>query len=767
MKRFSSVANQLAAVFTLLILAVAGASAQWVKLDATVPSNSFNNWHMAAQLDDKLYMFGGLSVPVGSTSGQFIARAWYLDLKAPNARWTALEDMPTPRAGGYAAAVNGKIYIVGGYYSSGSVVTTPAVLEFDPKTGLFTEKAMMPTPSYQIAGAVIGTKIYAMGGISNNAYSNRVQVYDVATDTWSTADNLPVAYGYATAGALGNSLYYIGGVNTSAYSAGVYKGEVMDGAITWSAARTLPTALTRLGSGVIGNNIYVAGGTGPNGESDKCYKYDAAANTWTSSYSLPLVTYNVSHLPTDGKSIYFISGINNVNTYKFSEGAAVPVANINPKSLDYAVKTGTSATKPITIANNGVVNLTGNVTISGTSPWLTVDGSTFNVTAGSSQIIRVTANSVGMTEGNYTGSLTITTNDEDNKTVNIPVTLAVIDNVAKRRPLLEVFTSSTCGPCRPGNEVLHTVLATENRDDYTVVKFQQDFPGTGDPYCTDETVARRNFYAINSIPRMEVDGKWDQNAQSFTSTVMNNYRDVLSFLNIDIKHKVVGQKVTVSVTANPMKDYTSATNRMFVALCEKRTVKNIKSNGETEFLDVVKKMLPDVNGLVIGAMTKGTPVTKTFEFEFQGSYRLPANGQAASRINHATENSVESFDSFEVVAWIQDVSTKEVINSGWSKADGTLDADDQPANGGVTIGSIAPNPVTGLAAFSYTMPAPGFATLDVFNTMGIKVASLVNGFVGQGLNTVNFDAEKLPVGSYSVVLTSGDHTSIRTLTIVR
>ena len=53
---------------------------------------------------------------------------------------------------------------------------------------------------------------------------------------------------------------------------------------------------------------------------------------------------------------------------------------------------------------------------------------------------------------------------------------------------------------------------------------------------------------------------------------------------------------------------------------------------------------------------------KTYEYEFKGSYRLPDD--AKNPINHASEHSVENFANIYAVYWVQNYTTKEVLQSG-------------------------------------------------------------------------------------------------------
>jgi hypothetical protein len=242
--------------------------------------------------------------------------------------------------------------------------------------------------------------------------------------------------------------------------------------------------------------------------------------------------------------------------------------------------------------------------------------------------------------------------------------ITVFENAVQRVPLFEIFTSSTCGPCTPGNENFHSIVDPKPEEEFVSIKYQQDFPGTGDPYATFDAVDRRGFYGINSIPRMEIDGGWDGNANSFSQAL---YADALAkpaftFLHATYSVDVATQTVDFDIEALPIIDYPAGNYRLQIAIIENLTTQNVKTNGETEFYQVLKKMYLDENGITV---TLDNLTTSTFssEYTFQGNFRLPSNGQAANRIDHATEHSVEEFSDLRVVVWLEEADTKEVLQA--------------------------------------------------------------------------------------------------------
>jgi len=80
---------------------------------------------------------------------------------------------------------------------------------------------------------------------------------------------------------------------------------------------------------------------------------------------------------------------------------------------------------------------------------------------------------------------------------------------AERMVIAELFTSTTCGPCVSGNSMLNG-LATEKTNFLGVVRYHMNWPNPrNDPffhYNTQENNMRRNYYGINSVPTIAIDG---------------------------------------------------------------------------------------------------------------------------------------------------------------------------------------------------------------------------------------------------------------------
>src|SRR5580658_3978697 len=104
--------------------------------------------------------------------------------------WSAASNAGfAPRAWFTTSVVNGKIYAIGGFGDS-TLCTTVDV--FDTATNKWSTLATTGTftPRGSLASAVVDGKIYVMGGMTGpetpDHMSNKLEIFDPVTKTWST-----------------------------------------------------------------------------------------------------------------------------------------------------------------------------------------------------------------------------------------------------------------------------------------------------------------------------------------------------------------------------------------------------------------------------------------------------------------------------------------------------------------------------------------------------------------------------------------------------
>jgi N-acetylneuraminic acid mutarotase len=245
------------------------------------------NLAAAAGADGRIYAIGGLY------GGAFLGTVEVYD-PAMNS-WSAVAPMPTPHRLGLAAAAgpDGRIYAIGGI--AGNLLTptfSNMVQVYDPATNSWSTAAPMPSPRSSLAVAAgADGRIYAIGG-DNAGPLATVEVYDPATNSWSTAAPMPIPRENlaVTAGPDGH-IYAIGGDDGIAQTA-MNTVEIYDPATnSWSAAAPLPTARSGLAAAVgPDGRIYAIGGSdGKPANLTTVEAYDPATNTWRTAAPMPTI----------------------------------------------------------------------------------------------------------------------------------------------------------------------------------------------------------------------------------------------------------------------------------------------------------------------------------------------------------------------------------------------------------------------------------------------------------------------------------------------
>ncbi len=211
-------------------------------------------------------------------------------------------------------------------------------------------------------------------------------------------------------------------------------------------------------------------------------------------------------------------------------------------------------------------------------------------------------------------------------------------STAERIAMIEHFSSSTCFPCVFTNKDMDT-LTQNNAGKYTYVKYPMNGPGFGDPYYISDCNTRRNYYSVNNVPMLFLNGT--NLGDNVTQEKMDISYNTPSFFDIRGSFTLNGNNITVIADFMSYIDINNL--KAYITVNEKTTTKNIGSNGETEFHHILMKMLSSSNG-------------NNMNFEAGKYQRLEFTFDMSS-------TNVEELDDLEVAIWIQNSSTKEVLNS--------------------------------------------------------------------------------------------------------
>lgn len=221
---------------------------------------------------------------------------------------------------------------------------------------------------------------------------------------------------------------------------------------------------------------------------------------------------------------------------------------------------------------------------------------------------------------------------------------------SQRLVLFEEFTQASCGPCASQNPAFNALL-TANASKCTSIKYQTSWPGF-DPmnlHNPTDVAARVSYYGVNGVPHAVMDG---------SPVAGSSYLGAPSNVNqskIDAEYAIPSPfELYINQHLSPGNDTiyvtmlgkaTAAVSGTLVAHCaviEKHIHFNTPpgSNGEKDFYNVMKKMLPSASGT---SLMSSFQVGDYFVLEF--AWKL-AN--------------VYSINELSVVGFIQDVQTKSV-----------------------------------------------------------------------------------------------------------
>ena len=114
------------------------------------------------------------------------------------------------------------IYAAGGR-ESGIADHLPRLDAFNPATGVWSQRASMPTSRGGIAAAVLDGWLYVFGGEGNVARSSEVfvnvEAYDPTTDSWQVLAPMPTPRHGTGAAAVGKIIYVPGGATLAGFGA--------------------------------------------------------------------------------------------------------------------------------------------------------------------------------------------------------------------------------------------------------------------------------------------------------------------------------------------------------------------------------------------------------------------------------------------------------------------------------------------------------------------------------------------------------------------
>jgi autotransporter-associated beta strand protein len=357
------------------VLITGGGNSSFSLATCQIYNPAINTWSTAGSLiDSRQYhtatlltsgVHSGKVLIAGGSNGSAIATCQLYD-PATNT-WSTAGSLATARYGHTATLLTtgpnaGKVLVAGGY--TGATYLASCQL-YDPDTNTWSTAASFVTArQYHTAtlltSGVHSGKVLIAGGYNGSAIAT-CQLYDPATNTWSTAANLATArYGHTatllTTGPNAGKVLVAGGYSTTTLATcQLYDPETN----SWSAAGSLANSRYYHTATLLSNGkVLVFSGAGLV-NTNSCELYDPVANTWSSAAnSISARYYHTATLLTSGTNsgkVLVVGGYNN-STYVSSCELYDPTANTWSAATSLASVRGNHTA---TILNSGKVLVTG------------------------------------------------------------------------------------------------------------------------------------------------------------------------------------------------------------------------------------------------------------------------------------------------------------------------------------------------------------------------------------------------------------------------
>lgn len=292
-----------------------------------------------------------------------------------------------------------------------------------------------------------------------------------------------------------------------------------------------------------------------------------------------------------------------------------------------------------------------------------------------------------------------------------------------RTPIFEEFTSSTCNPCAQFNATF-VPWCEDHQDSITLLKYQMNWPGVGDPYYTEEGGVRRTFYGVNAVPELYCNGGNVPTDVAQVESVYQGEKLQPGLFAISTSWTLTGTVININATVLPFMDIPGA--MIQIGVFEELTYNNVATNGETQFEHVMMKMVPDAEGTVADL-----------------NDRVPFN---INQTVDLSSTNMERWDDVGVVIFVQDQNAKTIYQSVYSIKDAILSTESHLSNilvGGIGIPDFNPE----VLDYNHFLP---FGTQIIPETQGIPVEPeetviVVPAFTIPGTTTIDVFAEDLTI----------------------
>ena len=228
--------------------------------------------------------------------------------------------------------------------------------------------------------------------------------------------------------------------------------------------------------------------------------------------------------------------------------------------------------------------------------------------------------------------------------------------------------------------------------------------------------------------------------------------DANSFLSLDVRRG----KVSLAATENAREIAYNSSSKLSI-------LDNSQNIGELYFGKNASESMFEL---------PPAPPVEMFDVRFNQNTKLTVNDQAVIKLQGVQYPVALTMNNADATYNFYEAETGNFIGSISKGTNGSVEVTRsaavkvQKADNDFYVSNY-PNPVAGLTQVSFAIPSDENVVVKVYNSLGVEVATITEGFRKAGEYTESFNAEGLVSGSYFIKISAGSYSAIQNMTVVR
>ena len=208
-----------------------------------------------------------------------------------------------PRQEMGVAALQGKVYVVGGFDETGAAVATMEA--YDPATNGWAQRASLPAPLHHVNVAAVGDLLYVVGALSGSGFGavGTTLSYDPGTNAWTALTGMLAGTQRGASGVavVGTRIYVAGGLRAGASVTDFSAFDTVSG--SWEPLPSMAVARDHLAAAASDGRVFAISGRDSGALRAAVEMFDPATSLWTPRASIPSARGGIAAAELSGQLV--------------------------------------------------------------------------------------------------------------------------------------------------------------------------------------------------------------------------------------------------------------------------------------------------------------------------------------------------------------------------------------------------------------------------------------------------------------------------------